>query len=102
MTINGNLTIGDGSTTTFEFVPVGQSDQFVVNGGSVTIGDDTTLNLPGALTPSASRDLIVVNGGGTISGDFDTINRDPGIVGVLRKHGATLQRLGTLIGRATD
>ena len=97
MTINGNLAIADGTTTTFEFVPVGQSDQIVVNGGSVTIGDSTTLNLTGTLTPGASRDLIVVNGGGTIIGDFDTINRDPGIVGVVRNNGATLQLLGTFV-----
>ncbi|WP_323810777.1 autotransporter domain-containing protein [Sphingobium baderi] len=97
MTINGNLAIGDGTTTTFEFVSAGQSDQIVVNGGSVTIGDDTTLNLTGSLTPGASRDLIVVNGGGSITGDFDIVNRDPGIVGVVRNNGATLQLLGTFI-----
>ncbi|UZW57180.1 autotransporter domain-containing protein [Sphingobium sp. JS3065] len=97
MTINGNLTIANGTTTTFEFVPVGQSDQIVVNGGSVSIGDNTTVNLTGSLTPGASRDLIVVNGGGTISGEFDIVNRDPGIVGVLRNNGATLQLLGTFV-----
>jgi len=97
MTINGNLVIGNGTTTTFEFVPVGQSDQIIVNGGSVTIGDNTTLNLTGSLTPGASRDLIVVNGGGTITGDFDIVNRDPGIVGVLRYNATTLQLLGTFV-----
>ena len=97
MTINGNLTIADGTTTTFEFVPVGQSDQIIVNGGSVTIGDNTTVNLTGSLTPGASRDLIVVNGGGAITGDFDIVNRDPGIVGVLRNNGTTLQLLGTFV-----
>ena len=97
MTINGNLAIGNGTTTTFEFVPVGQSDQIVVNGGSVTIDDNTTLNLTGSLAPGASRDLIVVNGGGTISGDFDIVNRDPGIVGVLRYNATTLQLLGTFV-----
>lgn len=97
MTINGNLAIGNGTTTTFEFVPVGQSDQIVVNGGSVAIGDNTTLNLTGSLTPGASRDLIVVNGGGTITGEFDTVNRDPGIVGVLRYNATTLQLLGTFV-----
>ena len=97
MTINGNLTIANGTTTTFEFVPVGQSDQIVVNGGSVTIGDNTTVNLTGSLTPGASRDLIVVNGGGAITGDFDIVNRDPGIVGVLRNNGATLRLLGTFV-----
>jgi uncharacterized protein with beta-barrel porin domain len=97
MTINGNLTIADGTTTTFEFVPVGQSDQIVVNGGSVTIGDNTTVNLTGSLTPGASRDLIVVNGGGAITGDFDIVNRDPGIVGVLRNNGTVLQLLGTFV-----
>lgn len=97
MTINGNLTIADGTTTTFEFVPVGQSDQIVVNGGSVAIGNNTTVNLTGSLTPGASRDLIVVNGGGTITGDFDIVNRDPGIVGVLRYNATTLQLLGTFV-----
>jgi hypothetical protein len=97
MTINGNLTIANGTTTTFEFVPLGQSDQIVVNGGSVTIGDNTTVNLTGSLTPGASRDLIVVNGGGAITGEFDIVNRDPGIVGVLRNNGATLQLLGTFV-----
>lgn len=97
MTINGNLAIGDGSTTTFEFVPVGQSDQIIVNGGSVTIGDNTTLNLTGSITPGASRDLIIVNGGGTIVGDFDIINRNAGIVGVLRYNATMLQLLGTFV-----
>lgn len=97
MTINGNLTIANGTTTTFEFVPVGQSDQIVVNGGSVTIGDNTTVNLTGSLTPGASRDLIVVNGGGAITGDFDIVNRDPGIVGVLRNNGTVLQLIGTFV-----
>lgn len=100
MTINGNLTIANGTTTTFEFVPVGQSDQIVVNGGSVTIGDNTTINLTGSLSPGASRDLIIVNGGGAITGDFDIVNRDPGIVGVLRNNGATLQLLGTFVAPA--
>ncbi|WP_327753689.1 autotransporter domain-containing protein [Sphingobium sp. SJ10-10] len=97
MTINGNLRIADGTTTTFEFVPVGQSDQIVVNGGAVTIGNNTTVNLTGSLTPGASRDLIVVNGGGGITGDFDIVNRDPGIVGVLRNNGTVLQLLGTFV-----
>ncbi len=97
MTINGNLIIADGSTTTFEFVPVGQSDQIIVNGGFVTIGDATTLNLTGSLTPGSSRDLIVVNGGGTITGEFDIVSRDPGIVGVLRYNATTLQLLGTFV-----
>ncbi|HKR92816.1 autotransporter outer membrane beta-barrel domain-containing protein, partial [Novosphingobium sp.] len=97
MTINGNLNIANGTTTTFEFVPVGQSDQIVVNGGSVTIGDNTTLILTGSLTPGASRDLIVVNDGGTITGDFDIVPPHPGIVGVLRNSGTTLQLLGTFV-----
>ena len=100
MTINGNLAIANGTTTTFEFVPAGQSDQIVVNGGSVTIGDNTTVNLTGSLTPGSSRDLIVVNGGGTITGEFDIVNRDPGIVGVLRYNDTTLQLLGTFVAPA--
>ncbi|WP_084733123.1 autotransporter domain-containing protein [Sphingobium chungbukense] len=100
MTINGNLAIGNGTTTTFEFVPVGQSDQIIVNGGSVAIGDNTVLNLTGSLTPGASRDLIIVNGGGTITGEFDIVNRDPGIVGVLRYNASRLQLLGTFVAPA--
>lgn len=97
MRINGNLAIGNGTTTVFEFVPVGQSDQIIVNGGSVTIGTNTTVNLTGALAPGSSRDLIVVNGGGTLSGTFTTVNRDVGVVGVLRYNSTVLQLLGTFV-----
>lgn len=97
MTINGNLAIGNGSTTTFEFVSVGQSDQIIVNGGNVTIGTSTTLNLTGSLLPGSSHDLIIVNGGGTIAGTFATVNRDPGIVGLLRYNSTVLQLLGTFV-----
>jgi uncharacterized protein YhjY with autotransporter beta-barrel domain len=100
MTINGNLAIGNGSTTTFEFVPLGQSDQIIVSGGNVTIGTSTTLNLTGSLLPGSSRDLIIVNGGGTITGTFATVNRDPGIVGVLRYNSTMLQLLGTFVAPA--
>lgn len=99
MTVYGDLVIGDGTVTVFELVPEGQSDLIIVEGGSVSIGDDTTLHLTGSLTPGDSRDLILVNGGGTIAGDFTTVNLDPGIVGVVRKNAGNtaLQLLGVFV-----
>jgi len=69
MTVNGNVSLANGSSTVFEFVPApGQSDQLLIN-GNLTIASGAVLNLTGnrPLTPGVAYDMIVAN---SISGQF--------------------------------
>lgn len=97
MTVNGNVSLAAGSSSTFEFVPApGQSDQLLIS-GTLAIGANTTLNMTGTrpLTPGVNYDVIVADGG--ITGTFATVNQPATIGGFLRYTPNRLQLMGTFL-----
>jgi uncharacterized protein with beta-barrel porin domain len=94
MTVNGNLSLASGTTTAFELAAAGQSDQIVINGGSLTIASGAILDISGTALPGTLLDLIIVNGG-TINGTFTTVNFDSRVGGQLTYAGGKLSILRT-------
>lgn len=104
MTVSGDVALAGGSTTVFEFVPApGQSDQFVIQNGSLTIASGAVLTLTGnrPLTPGVAYDMIVIDSESTddrISGEFTIGTWDrTAVQGFLRYTPTKLQLLGTFV-----
>ncbi|AZI35363.1 autotransporter domain-containing protein [Caenibius tardaugens] len=104
MTVVGDVSLANGSITTFEFIPApGQSDQLLID-GKLTIASGATLNMTGErpLTPGTAYDMIVAD---NIDGTFTLGTWDHAAVqGFLRYvDGATedrLQLMGTFVATA--
>lgn len=80
MTVNGNVALGNGSTSLFEITPT-VSDKLVVN-GALSIASGATLQLvqTGTVTPGIVLDLITATGG--ISGSFTNVLRNGASFGI--------------------
>ncbi len=85
MTVNGNVTLASGSTSTFQVSHTASSK--LVASGTVTIASGTTLQIVQLqpIMPGTRIDLIAATGG--ISGTFSTVS---GISGQVLEHGGEL------------
>ncbi|WP_374414151.1 autotransporter domain-containing protein [Novosphingobium colocasiae] len=89
MTVVGDVQLGAGSSTVFEFTP-SASDALVID-GTLTIASGASLTLSGTrpLTPGS---YVLIDTTGGIHGTFGTnITRDDTILGVLRQTEDTLE-----------
>ncbi|MFD2579868.1 autotransporter domain-containing protein [Novosphingobium colocasiae] len=89
MTVVGDVQLGAGSSTVFEFTP-SASDALVID-GTLTIASGASLTLSGTrpLTPGS---YVLIDTTGGIEGTFGTnITRDDTVLGVLRQTEDTLE-----------
>ena len=95
MTVNGNVTLANGSRALFELTPT-ISDKLVVN-GALSIGTGTTLEIVpvGTLRAGTSYDLITASGG--ITGGFTTVTKPASLFGVIVQRADRIQLLGQFL-----
>jgi len=98
MTVNGNVSLGGGSISVFEFTPP-ISDKLLVN-GTLTIANGATLQLVGtqAVTPGATVDLIVASDG--ITGSYTNIVRPASLFGFVVQDAKRIQLVGQFLSDA--
>lgn len=98
MTVNGNVSLGGGSTSIFEFTPT-ISDKLLVN-GTLTIANGATLQLVGtqAVTPGATVDLIVASDG--ITGSYANVVRPASLFGFVVQDAKRIQLVGQFLSDA--
>lgn len=95
MTINGNLSLANGSTTLFEMTPT-ISDALIVN-GKIVIAGGATLMLTGSrpLTPGATYNLITASDG--ITGRFTTIDKASTVLGLIVQTAKSVELRGQFV-----
>lgn len=98
MTVNGNVSLGGGSISIFEFTPA-ISDKLLIN-GTLTIASGATLQLVGtqAVTPGATVDLIVASDG--ITGSYTNVVRPASLFGFVVQDAKRIQLVGQFLSDA--
>jgi hypothetical protein len=78
MTVNGNVTLSNGSTSLFEITPSAQ-DKLVVN-GKLVIASGSTLQIAATTPVKAGTTLSLISATDGVTGTFDTVTGLPGVV----------------------